>query len=185
MSNLPPPYPYAAGDLPPQRYSAGPALVAPAKRSGKTLGIAIALAMISLCLLGLVFTIIMGTDADRDAKRTSLPSQIEQVEPSPAPEGTPATPTAPAKPKPVTLEAGTYEVGKTTDVGAGTIAAGTWKISTPADGLNCYWSRLKNFDGELTSIRANGNVAPGSTARVTLKATDKGLELLGDCRARR
>jgi hypothetical protein len=113
----------------------------------------------------------------------------EPVDPGPEPaaESPTPSPTPAAKPKPraVVLEAGTYEVGKRTDADAGTIAPGTYKIHTPDGGINCYWARLKNFDGELTSIRSNGNVADGKTARVTVKASDAGLELLGACEARK
>ncbi|MEV0624579.1 hypothetical protein [Nonomuraea wenchangensis] len=46
------------------------------------------------------------------------------------------------------------------------IKPGTYKTAG-ADGLNCYWARLKNASGELTAIIANGNVQ-GQT-RVALK----------------
>lgn len=155
-----------------------------------------AVGMVMLLCCVLVF-------APTDDKSKGL-DRIEQVQGTPtAPLGETATPEAGtvspeaedptpspspiAKPKPaaVVLEAGTYEVGKRTDAEALVIAPGTWKIHTPDDGINCYWARLKDFDGELTSIRSNGNVASGKTARVNVKASDEGLELLGDCEARR
>lgn len=71
----------------------------------------------------------------------------------------------------------------------GTIGAGTWEVGTevkPGTYLataaeNCYWARLKNFDGDLDSIITNGNLAAAQRGRITIKKTDKGLELSGDC----
>lgn len=74
-------------------------------------------------------------------------------------------------PKPVTLGAGTWQVG--TEVKPGTY--------TTTAGSSCYWARLKGFDGELESIIANGNLDDGQRGRLTVKASDKGLELTGDC----
>lgn len=70
-----------------------------------------------------------------------------------------------------------------------TLSAGTWQVGTEAKpgtytttaDTPCYWARLKGFDGELTSIIANGNLESGQHGRLTVKASDKGLELSGDC----
>lgn len=69
------------------------------------------------------------------------------------------------------LTAGTWEV-------PGEVKPGTY--TTTADG-RCYWARLKGFDGDLESILANGNLKPGERGRLTVKQSDKGVELTGDC----
>lgn len=84
----------------------------------------------------------------------------------------PKQPTQPAAQPAVTgLGAGTWSV-------PGEVKPGTYV--TTADGP-CYWARLKDFDGELTSISANGNLTDGDRGRVSVKAGDKGLELSGNC----
>lgn len=81
-----------------------------------------------------------------------------------------------------TFEAGTYEVGKTSSPDDGTIKPGTFILVTPD---HCYWERLKAFDGDFDSIIANDNLeATGgkpAQARVTIKKTDKGFTLSGNC----
>jgi hypothetical protein len=178
MSNLPPPYhPYGPSPHRPMP----PAMQPATKRKGRGLAFAIVFALLSLCTLSAIVGAVITSSNDKPERRGAPP--VPQVVADPPSESGTAKPQA-AKPKAVTLEASTYRVGDKTDVGAEVIAPGLWKVSTPADGINCYWARLKNFDGELTSIRANGNVAPGKSALVTVKATDKGLELLGDCSAK-
>lgn len=93
----------------------------------------------------------------------------DSAEPMAEPAQTKAAPAA--APAAKGLKAGTWEVG--TEVKAGT-------YTTTADG-HCYWARLKNFDGDLDAIVANGNLDPGQRGRLTVKAADKGLELTGDC----
>jgi hypothetical protein len=84
---------------------------------------------------------------------------------------TKAKPPAKAPAKAATVGAGSWEVG--TEVEAGTYTA------TATD--HCYWARLKAFDGDLDSIITNGNLDAGQRGRITVKKTDKGLELSGDC----
>jgi hypothetical protein len=85
----------------------------------------------------------------------------------------PTTTSAAPKKADGTIGAGTWEVG--TEVKPGTYTA------TARD--HCYWARLKDFDGDITSsILANGNLDAGQRGRITVKDTDKGLELSGDCR---
>lgn len=89
-----------------------------------------------------------------------------------APAEAPATnPAPPAKPAAKGLTSGTWEVG--TEVKPGTYT------TTATD--HCYWARLKDFDGDLDAIIANGNLKDGERGRITVKKTDKGLELTGDC----
>jgi hypothetical protein len=162
-------------------------------RSHKGLIAAMIFAVVAVMLLCCVLVFAPNDDdegvngqARIDTTEPAVPL-AEPVDPQPEPSAEEPSPSPVASPKPkvVVLEAGTYEVGKRTDAEAGVIAPGTYKIHTPEGGINCYWARLKNFDGELTSIRSNGNVADGKTARVTVKASDAGLELLGSCEARR
>lgn len=71
----------------------------------------------------------------------------------------------------------------------GIVPAGTWEVGTEvkpgtyiAEATEyCYWARLRNFDGDLDSIVANGNLDAGQRGRITVKKSDKGLELNGDC----
>jgi hypothetical protein len=66
------------------------------------------------------------------------------------------------------FDEGTHRVGKTD------VLPGTYR-SLGGDG--CYWSRLKNFSGELNGILAN-DIASGPTV-VTIKAGDKGFDSNG------
>jgi hypothetical protein len=50
------------------------------------------------------------------------------------------------------------------------IRPGTYRST----GSDCYWARLRSFDGELGSIIANGNTS--GRAIVTIKKTDRGFE---------
>jgi hypothetical protein len=69
------------------------------------------------------------------------------------------------------------------------LSGGVWKVPgevkpgtyTTDASEPCYWARLKGFDGEMNSIIANGNVDEGARGRLTVKATDKGLQLDGAC----
>lgn len=78
------------------------------------------------------------------------------------------------------LGAGDYEVGSKTSRAAQTIKPGTYRIGSFG---NCYWARLSGFSGELDDVIANGNIDSGKLARVTVKKTDKGLHLNGECLA--
>lgn len=82
-----------------------------------------------------------------------------------------AAPKVTGKAEPATVRGGIWEV-------PGEVKPGTY--TTTADD-HCYWARLKNFDGELDSINANGNIDPGQRGRIVVKRSDKGLELRGDC----
>jgi hypothetical protein len=63
---------------------------------------------------------------------------------------------------------GTHRIGKSD------VPPGTYR-SLGGDG--CYWSRLKNFSGELNGILAN-DIAAGPTM-VTIKPADKGFDSNG------
>lgn len=94
----------------------------------------------------------------------------------PAPEDQPssADPSAVSQPKTSALMSGTLEVGKE-------VKPGTYSTTAAEDSFGCYWARLRNFDGGVESIIANGNLGPGQKGRFTVKKSDKGLELTGDC----
>jgi hypothetical protein len=80
-------------------------------------------------------------------------------------------PAAPAQSGPRTsFSSGTYEVG--TD-----IEPGKYKTTGPDSGGSCYWARLKNTNGDLGSIIANGN-AQGPTT-VTIAKSDAAFETNG------
>jgi hypothetical protein len=64
---------YAPGDVPPQHPPAA------ARRSSTQLGISIVLAMIALCLLGLIVTVVVGMSADEPRAPRGAP-HIEEVE---------------------------------------------------------------------------------------------------------
>ena len=51
------------------------------------------------------------------------------------------------------------------------IKPGTYKTKVPADSSNCYWARLSAAD--TSAIIDNNNVDAGSTAYVTIAASDK------------
>lgn len=75
-----------------------------------------------------------------------------------------------------------WKVGTKDNFNAGILSPGSY-IVVSGSTTSCYWARVKGFDGELDSIISNGNIEAGSTARVTVKKTDKGLTLQGDCAA--
>jgi hypothetical protein len=68
-------------------------------------------------------------------------------------------------------EFGTLVVGKD-------IHPGTWRGTATG---SCYWARTSGFTGSFGEILANNNVSAGSKFTVTVKASDKGLELGADC----
>jgi hypothetical protein len=128
-------------------------------------------AALALCVLGTIVAAVTGRgDGKTPGPVASKAVQIAEGAASRAPaKGLPASPSA--KPKPVTVGAGSWEVG--TEVKPGTYTA------TAQD--YCYWARLKAFDGDLNSIITNGNLDAGERGRITVKKSDKGLELSGDC----
>lgn len=82
-----------------------------------------------------------------------------------------------AEKTPAGLREGTYAVGED-------VKAGTYKTTVP-DGEHCYWARLKDFDGELGSINANGNLDEGGKGRIVVKKSDAGVEFRGGCEWKR
>lgn len=116
-------------------------------------------AVIGLCAIGGLAIAAAGVNGAAKSLATSMPS-------------TPVTKKPAAKSG--ALQAGDYVVGRD-------VKAGTYNVTTGPDGINCYWARVKAFDGDLESVLANGNVQPGQKAKITIKATDHGLDLQGDC----
>ena len=74
-------------------------------------------------------------------------------------------PPAPPAPPAGTFKDGTWLVNKD-------IKPGQYKTANASGG--CYWSRLKNTEGTVDSILANGN--PDGAAVVTIKPTDVAFE---------
>lgn len=88
------------------------------------------------------------------------------------------TSTAPVGPF-TAFKAGTYEVGNA----VGQVKPGKYKTTVP-DGFiaHCYWERLSSLDGDFNSIIANDNLFEvGTPGILTVKATDKGVKVSGDC----
>jgi len=96
--------------------------------------------------------------------------------------GVPATPDAEPGPAVTTTAAKAAGIGEGQHEVGTDIKAGTYTTTVPADELNCYWARVKSFDGELTSIIANGNLAAGAKGRMVVKASDAGVIFQGGCR---
>ena len=90
---------------------------------------------------------------------------------------------APTAPKTKNITSGDWEIGEKDELEAGVITPGTYIVTATENGFNCYWSTVKDFDQELTSIIANGNISPGEKARVVVKSSYAGLTLKGDCLA--
>ncbi len=71
-----------------------------------------------------------------------------------------------------------------TSIGPGThvvgvhIAPGTYSTHAAA---GCYWERLSNFDGTISSVLANDYVSTGGPQLVTVSASDAGFTSDADC----
>lgn len=96
-----------------------------------------------------------------------LPASAYYTEPT-VPVVGPVTPAAPSYPL-TTVTEGTYLVGSE-------ITAGRW-VTDGAD--YCYYARLRNLDGTLSGIIANGNTSGHTTIAVSPK--DAALEVKGTC----
>lgn len=79
------------------------------------------------------------------------------------------------------VEPGTYALADRTDLAADTIAPGTYKVAATVGGTHCYVARLKDFDGTVSSILANELLQPGAMTRISVRRSDAGLQLRGDC----
>lgn len=128
---------------------------------------------ISLATLGIVGALACGGPG-KDDKTTTQVTVATSGGPGQT-VGEAAGKTAAAVAKAVELRSGTWKVP--TEIKPGTY------VTTAGTGLlgGCYWARVKSFDGEMNSLIANGLVEAGSRGRFTVKASDKGVELTGDC----
>jgi len=168
------PYSYYHGPV------SSPADPPPSKgRSPRALAGALVFCFLAFCLLGAVLCLGKALGGSDDPSSLPLPAETASST------AAAAKPAKPAPPKVAVLHAGTYEVGKRTDPPGGLVAAGTYAVRSSADGVNCYWARLSDLSGDFTSINANGNLQPGATARITVKSSDAGFQLRGDCEARK
>jgi uncharacterized protein (DUF2141 family) len=59
------------------------------------------------------------------------------------------------------------------------IKPGTYAVTVPGDSNGCYWQRSRNAEGDLDSILANDNVAPGGHVIVTIAPSDKAFTSTG------
>jgi hypothetical protein len=107
------------------------------------------------------------------------PAPAPIVVPPPAPSAAaplapiPTLPPPPAPARPANaFTAGSYDVGN----GSGQIAPG--RYHTEGSG-SCYFARLRNTDGEVSSIITNSMVQGPTT--INVKSTDAAFEIKGDC----
>jgi hypothetical protein len=70
-----------------------------------------------------------------------------------------------------TIAPGMYLVGTQ-------ITPGTYRVS---HGANCYWERVRNFEGTLDGVVANSFVSSPGSAVVTIANTDVGFDTDSDC----
>lgn len=145
----------------------------------------IGLFVAALCALGGIALI--GAAGEKSTGLGSTHTPTPMAAPTTTVPTTPPTtesdPVAAAAPEPPqTFGEGTYQVTKKSSPDDGTIKAGTFVLITPD---HCYWERLKGFSGDFDEIITNGNLdASGdkpAQARVTIKKSDKGFALSGDC----
>jgi hypothetical protein len=159
------------GQVPPESFRPLPP---PRKRrTGRVVAI-----VVGLCLLGILTvgscTALMFDGAIDATKADSAP----HITP-------PSTPPGPAVPSPTT-KPGTKKVAPSTVPRDGMlfvgkdVKPGTYRTTVPADSFGCYAARLKDTDGELTSIIANHLYTAGSQAVLTVKATDYAVEVRCD-----
>jgi hypothetical protein len=153
------------------------------KSKGTAIVLGIVLGLLSLCcVLGVINlatggsksapTIVVTDNGTAGAVGAATWRAVEPVKSAAS-----SKPAATKAPAPV-FTSGSYEIGKSNNPDGGTIKPGTYKVTTPD---HCYWERVKSFDGEFGSIIANGNIEAGETVRVTIKRTDKGLNMTDDC----
>jgi hypothetical protein len=50
-----------------------------------------------------------------------------------------------------------------------------------SNGANCYWERVRNFEGTLDSVVANSFISSPGSAVVTIANTDVGFGTDADC----
>ena len=119
----------------------------------------------AILLLFVVVGVASGGDEQTTQNRPGTPSGVTSGSGGAAAQA-PAQQDAPAQPEGA-FGPGTYEVGVDIEPG---------KYKTAGGGTlgSCYWARLKDTNGELDSIIANGN-AQGPTT-VTISKTDGAFE---------
>lgn len=105
----------------------------------------------------------------------STPNDDAPVQPNP-PAGTAQA--RKAAPKVATVGDGQHAVGED-------IKPGTYTTVVGEDSFGCYWARVNDFEGELQSIIANGNLDPGAKGRIVVKKSDAGVEFKGGCEWKR
>jgi hypothetical protein len=120
-----------------------------------------------ICSMGVVGAVIV-LDTPTDTKAEETPAAVLDLDSTPA-DLPVATASAP-KPAAGITDEGILAVG--TDV-----KPGTYRTTVPEDSFGCYWARLRDLNGGLNSIIANGNAEPGAKVIITIKSTDKYVQL--------
>lgn len=165
-NTYPPQYERWHEDPGPPLYGPPPQAPKSNKRTLVILGAVLAGLVVLVGCLALIFT------SHKGDKPQAQPSQIATATHAPS-RAVKAQPPV-AKPTAVTVRDGKWEV-------PGEVKPGTYTTTANADGAGCYWGRLHDFDGGMNSTIANDILAPGAHGRVTIKATDKGIEFSGGC----
>lgn len=148
-----------------------PGNIGPAPKRRKVWPVVFAVAAV-LLLCGVGSAIALGGEVTPTAGSvvgTAGASAAVEAAPAAKPVAPKATKVAP---KPVELTSGTWAVPS--EVKPGTYV-------TTVEGFHCYWARLSGLDGDLGDIRADENLWEGDRGRITVRASDKGLKLTGDC----
>lgn len=132
-------------------------------------GLVVTLAVIAMLVVMLCTCIGISTAINRAADPIASPSTSKagaSISPLPTSEVDPG------------WIAGTYKVG--TEIPPGSYK--TTGAGVKGDALGgCYWARLKDASGEVSSIIANGNLESGASGKLQVKATDTFIEFTGDC----
>lgn len=164
------------GHVPPESFRQLPPPRKP-KRAGRVVGIVVGFCLVAIALVG-GCTALMFDGAIDASKGDSAPHvQPPASEPGPAvpsPTTKPGTKPGTKKPAPPTTPRdGMLFVGKD-------VKPGTYRTTVPADSFGCYAARLKDTDGELTSIITNHLYEAGAQAVLTVKRTDYAIEVRCD-----
>jgi len=155
-----------------------PAQTAPKKRNPWLIVAIVLGAILTACLLGGVVAS-LGADSQKSNANGWGSDSVSPPAASAPAQSKAAAVTAPsASPSPAAVAVaqfgeGTYVVGKEMPAGRYT--------STMTDNQYCYWERLKSDSGELDDVIANAVYMDKGKRSFTVKASDKFIQLKGDC----
>ena len=123
--------------------------------------------MIITGVIALGVGVVIGSSGD-DTATTAKPNATVTVTETPKAESAPSATKAPETKKATelnsksTMDEGTYEIGVDAK-------PGRYKTQVPESSPGCYWARMKDDSGGLSSIIANDNVSPGALVSITVK----------------